>query len=65
MRLTIDPTLCKAEGRCYRSYPDLFLRGQDGKGIVDIRSKQDPEDIQLDAQAAANLCPRGAILLEE
>lgn len=65
MKLVIDPLVCKAEGRCYASYPDLFVRGPDGKALVRIKPGYDEDDLRLEAQAAANLCPRGAILFED
>lgn len=65
MKATIDTSLCQSQGRCYNSFPDLFERGANGKGILISTVDLDDDDVRFDLQAAANLCPRGAIQIED
>ena len=65
MKATVDPALCQSQGRCYASFPDLFVRSQDGKGALISTVDLGDDDVQFDLQAAANLCPRGAIRIDD
>ena len=65
MKVTLDTTLCQSQGRCYNSFPDLFERSESGKGALISTVDVSDDDVRFDLQAAANLCPRGAILIEE
>jgi ferredoxin len=65
MKVTLDTNLCQSQGRCYNSFPDIFERSASGKGALIATVDVDDEDIRFDLQAAANLCPRGAILIED
>ena len=65
MKATVDQTLCQSQGRCYNSFPDLFERTAGGKGALVASVDLDDQDVRFDLQAAANLCPRGAIRIEE
>jgi len=65
MKVIIDPALCQSQGRCYASFPDLFERTDNGKGVVISTIDLDDQDVRFDLQAAANICPRGAIRIED
>lgn len=65
MKVTVDLSLCQSQGRCYNSFPSLFERGEAGKGVLINGADLDDQDVRFDLQAAANLCPRGAIRVEE
>ena len=65
MKAIVDPALCQSQGRCYASFPDLFARTENGKGALLATGDLDDENVCFDLQAAANLCPRGAIQIED
>jgi ferredoxin len=65
MKLSIDPTKCTGQKRCFNLYPDLFEEGADGKGQVLATVTIVPEEEEINAQSAANACPSAAIVVEE
>ena len=65
MKAIVDPALCQSQGRCYNSFPELFERGDDGKGVAISTGDLEGDDLRFDLQNAANQCPRGAIRLED
>jgi ferredoxin len=65
MKAIVDTALCRSQGRCYNSFPELFGRGEDGKGVSLSSVDIDDDDVRFDLQNAANQCPRGAIRLED
>ncbi len=64
MKLTIDKEKCKSHKRCVETYPELFEVDADGKGNVKPEMVDVPEDFEMEAQSAANLCPAAAIEIE-
>ena len=65
LKITIDPALCTGRARCYNLYTDLFEEGPDAKGVLKVTGELDNEDLEVDAQLAANACPQGAIIIED
>lgn len=66
MKVEIDLTKCKACGRCYDFASDVFERRPTGQSRA-IRDAipEDALDLMSSALAASNICPMGAISLEE
>ena len=64
MRIIIDTEKCEGSARCYNLYTDIFVEGDDAKGVVRIEGEIEDELMIIEAQSAANACPRGAITLE-
>lgn len=63
LKVAIDAGKCAAHGRCHYLYPEIFVAGPDGKGLVaEGRADVAPDD-EIDVEAAANACPTGAILI--
>ncbi len=63
MKCRVDPRLCEGHRRCSGLYPDLFEVGEDGKARL-CGGETVPEELEIDAQSAANACPAGAIDIE-
>jgi len=64
MKISVDKKKCSSQQRCLHLYPSLFEEGEHGKARVRIDVKVLTEDDEIDAQAAANACPSGAIEIE-
>ncbi len=64
MKLKIDKEKCKCHKRCVETYPEIFTVDEDGKGDVKAEMADVPEDLEMEAQSAANLCPVAAIEIE-
>lgn len=64
MKVTIDSSLCEGRARCYNLYTSLFEEGPDAKGVLKITGELNDDDLETDAQLAANACPQGAIIIE-
>jgi ferredoxin len=63
MKAVIDPARCQGKARCFNLYPSIFGKGPDGKGLIVRTEDLDTDELIVDAQSAANACPRGAITL--
>ena len=63
MRLVVDHKKCLRSGQCSYLHPELFKAGPDGGPIVLVEHIGD--DFREAAEDAADLCPSGAITLEE
>ena len=64
MKVIIDAEKCEASARCYNLYTEVFEKNADDKGVA-LRGGELETELQIiDAQSAANACPRGAIRLE-
>jgi ferredoxin len=65
MRVLVDLSKCKAEGRCYNIATEVFERGPEGKSRVRVAEiGEDDTDLQLQAQSAEMMCPEGAVTVE-
>jgi ferredoxin len=65
MKVTVEPGLCQSQARCYNQFPELFERGEGGKGVLNPAADLGDDDVRYDIQSAANQCPRGAIRIED
>jgi ferredoxin len=63
MRLVINHDRCRRTGQCSYLHPELFRADTDGSPIVLV--EHPGEDLREAAEEAAELCPSGAISLEE
>ena len=61
-KITVDPKKCIACGTCYAMYPELFEAGDDGKSKV---ISHDFKKHGYTAEDIANVCPSGAISIED
>ena len=64
MKISIDEGKCQGQKRCFNLYPELFDEGPDSKGRVREGLELVSEEDEIDAQSAANACPKGAIIIE-
>ena len=66
MRVKVDLNKCEGHGRCYSYSPDVFDEGEDRKTKLLVENIPDDDfDLQSEARTAANMCPVGAIDIEE
>ncbi|MGH7960693.1 MAG: ferredoxin [Candidatus Binatia bacterium] len=63
MRLVIDHRRCRKTGQCSYLHPELFKTDTDGSPIVLV--EHPGEELREAAEDASDLCPSGAISLEE
>jgi ferredoxin len=63
MRITVDRATCLRSGQCTYLHPKLFKEGEDGYPVV-IVEELTPE-LEAEAEDAADVCPSGAIDVEE
>lgn len=59
MRIELDKKACLKSGQCTYLHPQLFSEGADGYPVV--RVEEVPEELQAEAEDAAEICPSGAI----
>jgi ferredoxin len=62
-RLTVDRSVCVRSGQCSYLHPELFRADEDGSPIVLV--EWPGEDLRAAAEEAAELCPSGAITLDD
>ena len=61
MRVTVDETLCEANGFCESIAPDIFELGD--ADVVQIADGEVPPDRAIDVRAAVDQCPKAALRL--
>jgi ferredoxin len=61
MRVTVDETLCEANGFCESIAPDIFELGD--ADVVQIADGEVPPDRKIDVRAAVDQCPKAALRL--
>lgn len=64
MKIIRDETLCEGWAQCVRAAPELFELRND-TGPVHVLNETPPEELHDKARIAEQLCPRGAIWLED
>jgi ferredoxin len=64
MKLVVDFRKCEKAGECYYNHPRLFDRGETGFPVLRVRELVD-ESLLHEAREAVEVCPAGAISLEE
>jgi len=63
MKLSVDRKTCLRSGQCTYLHPKLFKEGEDGYPVVLVEDV--PDDLKQEAEDAADICPSGAIVIEE
>jgi ferredoxin len=63
MRVIVDPDLCEANGFCESLAPRIFELGD--SDVVQIADGPVPEDLEIDARAAVDQCPKAALRIFE
>jgi ferredoxin len=63
MRVTVDETLCEAQGFCESLAPDVFELGDED--VVQIADGPVSPDREIDVRAAVDQCPKAALRLQD
>jgi ferredoxin len=63
MRVTVDESLCEANGFCESLAPKIFELGD--SEVVQIAGGPVPEDLEIDVRAAVDQCPKAALRICE
>ncbi len=63
MRVVVDFDVCASTGACMQTCPEVFEVRSDG--YLYILQEEPPEELRGKVQEAADLCPTGAISLED
>jgi ferredoxin len=63
MRVIVDPDLCEANGFCESLAPKIFELGD--SDVVQIAEGPVPEDLEIDARAAVDQCPKAALRISD
>ncbi|WAC93098.1 ferredoxin [Mycobacterium sp. Aquia_213] len=63
MRVTVDETLCEAQGFCESLAPDVFELGDED--VVQIADGEVAPDREIDVRAAVDQCPKAALRLQD
>jgi ferredoxin len=63
VKVTIDRPKCLRSGQCTYLHPKLFKEGEGGIPVVLV--DEVPPELQAEAEDAAEICPSGAIVIEE
>jgi ferredoxin len=63
MRVVVDYDVCASTGSCMPVCPEVFEVRSDG--FLYILQEEPPEELHERVREAAELCPTGAITIEE
>jgi ferredoxin len=63
MRVVVDYDVCASTGSCMQVCPEVFEVRSDG--YLYVLQEEPPEELWDRVREAAELCPTGAITLEE
>jgi ferredoxin len=63
MRVIVDETLCEANGFCESLAPEIFEIGD--SDVVHVAEGEVPEDLEINARAAVDQCPKAALRIAE
>lgn len=61
MRVTVDESLCEANGFCESLAPEVFELGDED--VVQIAGGPVPPRLEIDVRAAVDQCPKAALRL--
>ena len=65
MKVRIDHAKCKSHGRCYSFAPDVFERGETGRGEVKVPEfSEDDGETYRAAETGVMMCPAGAVSVD-
>ena len=62
MKIVLNRAKCLRSGQCTYLHPKLFKEGEDGYPVILV--DEVPDDLKVEADDAAEICPSGAIDLE-
>ena len=63
MRVVVDFDVCASTGACMQTCPEVFEVRSDG--YLYVLQEEPPESLRGKVQEAAELCPTGAITVED
>ena len=63
MKIVFDASKCKRHAQCRGAAPELFDFAPDGSLVV--LDENPPEELREAAQDAVDICPEGAISIED
>jgi len=63
MRVVVDYDVCASTGSCMQVCPEVFEVRSDG--YLYVLQEEPPESLRGKVQEAAELCPTGAITVED
>ena len=63
MRVVVDYDVCASTGSCMQVCPEVFEVRSDG--YLYVLQEEPPEELRTKVQEAAELCPTGAITVED
>ena len=63
MRVVVDFDVCASTGACMQVCPEVFEVRSDG--YLYVLQEEPPEDLRGKVHEAAELCPTGAITVED
>jgi ferredoxin len=63
MKIVFDASKCKRHAQCRGAAPEIFDFAPDGSVVV--LNENPPEELREAAQDAVDLCPEGAISIED
>ena len=63
MRVSVDFDVCASTGSCMQICPEVFEVRSDG--FLYILVEEPPESLRASVSQAAEMCPTGAITIEE
>ncbi|MBO0878920.1 MAG: ferredoxin [Mycobacterium sp.] len=63
MRVTVDESLCEANGFCESLAPEIFEIGD--SDVVHIVDGPVPPELEIDVRAAVDQCPKAALRICE
>ncbi len=63
MRVVVDYDVCASTGSCMQVCPEVFEVRSDG--YLYILQEEPPEELRPKVEEAADLCPTGAITIED
>jgi ferredoxin len=64
MRVKVDVDKCIAAGQCVRAAAAVFEQDDD-TGLVVLLQENPPEELRVQVQNAARLCPAKVIIVED
>ena len=64
MKVHIDLDKCHRSGECYYNHPELFEMSDAGDPLLRVAELTN-DSMRLHAEQAAEVCPAGAILLDD
>ncbi len=63
MRVVVDYDVCASTGACMQTCPEVFEVRSDG--FLYVLQEEPPEELWTKVRDAAEVCPTGAITIEE